>query len=408
MDYPRLRPVEVFPVQADNQELVCLRDPSGLAETPLFLNKLQLFFVSRMNGSNSLRDIQADYCRATGEIIPKEQIESLAKQLNDLHYLDGPDFQGFLASLVEKFSRLPVRPARHAGSAYERDPQALRAQLDGYFIPPDGPGPLSQRESSPSLRGLIAPHIDFHRGGAAYAHAYKCLAEHGGADVFITFGTCHNFMQRRYALTLKDFETPLGAAEVDREFVNRLTAALKADYLEDEFAHRNEHSIEFQAVFLRYVFGGWKSFRIVPILVGSFQDIHGGGRMPAQDPEVQDMIGALKETMKELAGSYCLIAGADLAHVGRRFGDPSGPTENMLREVEREDRRFLALVESGDAEGASRSIAADHDRRRVCGYPPIYMTLSCLDNPGGRLLQYRQWADLQSGAAVTFGALAIF
>jgi predicted class III extradiol MEMO1 family dioxygenase len=80
----------------------------------------------------------------------------------------------------------------------------------------------------------------------------------------------------------------------------------------------------------------------------------------------------------------------------------------MLREVEREDRHFLALVESGDAEGASRSIAEDHDRRRVCGYPPIYMTLSCLDGPRGRLLQYRQWADFKGGAAVTFGALAIF
>jgi hypothetical protein len=55
-----------------------------------------------------------------------------------------------------------------------------------------------------------------------------------------------------------------------------------------------------------------------------------------------------------------------------------------------------------------RSIAAERDRRRVCGYPPIYMTLRCLDEPRGQLLQYRQWTDYASGAAVTFAAMAIF
>jgi hypothetical protein len=65
-------------------------------------------------------------------------------------------------------------------------------------------------------------------------------------------------------------------------------------------------------------------------------------------------------------------------------------------------------VEAGDAEGVFQLIAADHDRRRVCGYPPIYMTLRCVQEPRGKLLQYRQWADLEGGAAVTYASLAIF
>ncbi len=76
--------------------------------------------------------------------------------------------------------------------------------------------------------------------------------------------------------------------------------------------------------------------------------------------------------------------------------------------MEQEDRKYLELVAAGDAEGAIRSIAADGDRRRVCGAPPIYMTLRCLDQPLGRLLQYRQWADFESGAAVTYAAMALF
>ena len=127
-----------------------------------------------------------------------------------------------------------------------------------------------------------------------------------------------------------------------------------------------------------------------------------------EDPEIRKVVGAIRETIKESSCSICVIAGADLAHVGRRFGDPTGPTENSLNEVGREDQHFLKLVEEGDAEGVFKSIAADNDRRRVCGYPPIYMTLRCLGRTEGKLLQYRQWSDLDAGAAVTYAALALF
>jgi AmmeMemoRadiSam system protein B len=120
------------------------------------------------------------------------------------------------------------------------------------------------------------------------------------------------------------------------------------------------------------------------------------------------VIRSIRETVEESPNRLCIIAGADLAHVGRRFGDPEGPTAQSLEKAAREDRRFLKLVEEGDAAGGFRSIAADNDRRRICGYPSIYMTLRCMDNPEGKFLQYRQWADLKAGAAVTCAALAIF
>jgi hypothetical protein len=36
------------------------------------------------------------------------------------------------------------------------------------------------------------------------------------------------------------------------------------------------------------------------------------------------------------------------------------------------------------------------------------MMLRCLDGARGSLLQYRQWSDLQAGAAVTFAAMAVY
>ena len=403
-----MRAVEAFPVQVEGRDLVCVRDPLGLAEQPIFLNQFQVFVVSRMDGANSLRDIQADYCRATGEIIPVEQLEIMVAQLNELHYLEGESFQAYVAGIEESFRRMPVRPAQHAGSAYESDGEQLRRQIEGFFMHPEGPGLPGDRGDAAQLRGIIAPHIDFLRGGTTYAYPYKALAEQSQADTFIIFGTCHGPMPARFALTEKDFETPVGTVPADREFIQRLASRLGGDVFTGEFVHRGEHSIEFQVVFLAGLPSGRREFRIVPILVGSFHDLIANGSSPASDPGIAAMIRAVRDTMAELPRSYCLIAGADLAHVGRRFGDASGPTEATMRDVERRDREFLGLVEAGAPEEVFRSIAEDRDQRRVCGYPPIYMTLSCLERPAGRLLQYRQWVDFQAGAAVTFAGVAIY
>ena len=405
--HPRLRSIEAFPVRMNEQEYVCVRDPEALAEQPIFLNQTLLFLVSRMDGEHTLRDIQADYFRATGEILPIETLENLVTQLDEQHYLEGPSFRSYCQGLLEEYRNAPSRPARHAGSAYAAAQEALISQIQGYYAPPDGPGNNSIPDISKPVRGLISPHIDFTRGGPTYAHAYRALANSPRADTYVIFGTCHTPMPARFSVSDKNYETPLGTAKTDKDFVRRLLSRIGNQYM-DEFSHRAEHSIEFQAVFLRYALRTRPEFTIVPILVNSFHDIYFGGRTAAEDPEIQRVVQALRETIRELPGRVCIIAGADLAHVGRRFGDHSGPTDQSLQRVEREDRIFLNLIEQGDAEGVFQSIAEDNDRRRVCGYTPIYMMLRCLDHPRGKLLQYRQWSDLNAGAAVTFASLALY
>jgi len=405
---PRLRGVEAFPVRMQGQAFLCLRDPEGLADQPIFLPAAATLIVAQMDGSQSLRDIQADFLRRTGEIVPFEQLEQLAAELDRLHYLDSPAFEQFRADLMNRFKRSGTRAAAHAGSAYAGTSEELRQQIDGFFAHPEGPGAGAAAVRRPPLRGLIAPHIDFHRGGPAYAHAYAALGQDAQFDRYVIFGTCHAGMRRRFGLTEKGYETPLGCAETDRDFVRRLAARLDVDYFDDEFAHRNEHSIEFQAVCLRYLLGAGGEFQIVPILVGSFHDLWGDHKTPADDPEIRRMTEALAATLAESPGRTCIIAGADLAHVGSRFGDPDGPTVDYLGEVERRDRELLEVVAAGDAEGVYRSVFSDGDRRRICGYPPIYMTLCSVPGARGELLQYRQWSDLQAGAAVTYASVALY
>ncbi|PYV14693.1 MAG: AmmeMemoRadiSam system protein B, partial [Acidobacteria bacterium] len=98
---------------------------------------------------------------------------------------------------MRAFKEAPARPAAHAGGAYAGSAEELRRQIDGFFVHPDGPGREAPSVPRPPLRGLIAPHIDFHRGGPAYAHAYAALAGQSPFDRYLIFGTCHAGMQRR-------------------------------------------------------------------------------------------------------------------------------------------------------------------------------------------------------------------
>jgi MEMO1 family protein len=254
-------------------------------------------------------------------------------------------------------------------------------------------------------RGLVAPHIDFHRGGPAYAWGYRDLAERSDADCFIVFGTCHAGIPDPFALTLKDYDTPFGPAVVDRALATALAHRAGQDVFASELAHRTEHSIEFQAVFLRYLFAGRREFTIVPVLASFVHEAIARGQRPEDDPRVPRFFDALAELIASTGVRVAVIAGADLAHVGPRFGDPEAVTAGWLGDVEREDRAMLDAVVAGDYGAFFESAARDGDRRRVCGLSPIYALLRTLGATRGELKRYAQWPDPQG--AVTFASVVM-
>jgi hypothetical protein len=343
--------------------------------------------------------------RRHGELVERERIEGLVRSLDEQGFMDSPAFAARRATADRAFLDAPTRPASHAGGAYAADPDELRAAVDGFFVPPDGPGPIDGTAAGRPVRGLIAPHIDFHRGGPTYAWAYRELAERGDADVFVVFGTCHAGMADPFALTRKPYDTPLGPAAVDRDFVEALAARAGQDCFASELAHRNEHSIEFQAVFLRYLYAGRRDVTVVPVLTSFVHEALHLGRGPEDDARVPRFLDALAATAATCGRRVAFIAGADLAHVGPRFGDPEPVSDDELARIEREDRAMLAAVEAGDAGAFFESARRDGDRRRVCGLSPIYTLLRATGGAGGALRRYGQWPDpagVVSFASVVF------
>lgn len=402
---PPVRQVEVFPVEHEGRRYIALRDPAGYTAAVLLLPAALLEVVSLLDGEHAVVDIQAAVMRRHGELVTRERIEGLVQSLDEQGFMDTPAFAARREAADRAFRESPTRPASHAGAAYADEPEALRSAVDGFFAPPDGPGPITGAATGRPVRGLIAPHIDFHRGGPAYAWAYRDLAERGDADVFVVFGTCHAGMADPFALTRKPFETPLGPVPVERDFVDALAARAGQDCFASELAHRNEHSVEFQAVFLRYLYAGRREVTVVPILASFVHEALYLGRAPEEDPRVPRFLEALAATVATCGRRVAFIAGADLAHVGPRFGDPEPVSPADLARIEAEDRAMLGAVEAGDAAAFFESARRDGDRRRVCGLSPIYALLRATGGAPGTLRRYGQWPDpagVVSFASVVF------
>jgi AmmeMemoRadiSam system protein B len=416
MDKPTIRPVEAFPMEQQGETLICLRDPSALAPEPILLGMGAYFLVTLFDGSNSTLDLQAAFSRRFGEVIPSEKIRELVAALDRAHFLDSPAFAERLRSVREEFRQSPARPAALAGLCYETEPTRLRAEIESFFERPNAPGrgalvtPVPST-SAKSLAGLIAPHIDPRRGAAAYAWAYNELRRRQRPELIVILGTSHYGVgPELFSATRKDYLTPLGAVPTDRSFVERLAARYASlhggDLFADEMLHRNEHSIEFQAIFAAWALGV-EDYQVAPILVSSFHHMMREGESPADNPRVAMFLEALRE---ELAGErrrVLILAGVDFAHVGRKFGDSFGVDGRVTERVRREDLALIETIKAGDPDAFFADVAREGDQRKICGLAPMYTQLELLNGRRARLLHYDIALEPQTDSLVSFASLAI-
>lgn len=397
---PALRAVEAVQVETPDGRRVALRDPMGYAEGSLILSPEAFAVAALMNGMRTVPEIQSEMARRHGALIYSDRVQTLALALEKNGFLEGPAFEAIRRRAADAYRTGETRAATHAGTAYPADPGELKEKLASFYTSAEGPGPAGPEGSGPRLAGLVAPHIDLHRGGPVYAWAYKALLEGTDADLFVVFGTAHASPRELFSLTTKAYDTPLGPMPVDRAAAEALVATLGDTLLLDELVHRTEHSIEFQALFLRSLYAGRREVTLLPILCSSLYDCAD----PWHDERVQRFLSALEEAVR--GKKVCYIAAADLSHVGQIFGDEKGPSEQELSVLRERDQRSLSFASTSDSEGFFHDVRADMETRRICGLTPIYMTLRASGSRSGKVLRYAQWSG--EGSAVTFAAVALY
>lgn len=405
---PTLRPVETLVVpDARHGQVLVLRDTQGITDAHAVVPPVLIPIVARFTGAHSPEEIARDAGEELGQAVPVAVVERLIEELEKGLFLEGETFEAARARVHGAFRAARVRPASHAGGAYHADPKELGAYLDRQCLGAARKG--SRRARPGTVVGLVAPHIDPWRGAAGYGHAYAELAA-GVApetDTFVIFGTSHAPMREPFALCRKAFETPLGEVPADEGAIDEVAKAAPFDVYADEFNHKREHSLEFQVVFLKHLFKD-RPIRIVPVLAG-LGEHQARGTDPTGDARASRFLGAVKALVDARPGKVAVVAGADMAHVGPRFGDPRAWDEGERAELERGDRRSLGLAATGDARGFWGDVQRDLETRRVCGLAPIYALLRTLpDGARGEVLHYEQTVDEGDGSVVSHGAVGFY
>lgn len=391
---PKLRQLEPIPVASRGERWIALKDPAGWVEAPFEIPPAFAFLLQFLDGKHGMRDIQKAYADATGEFLFLSNIEKLVAQLDEAYLLDTPRFQEYRKGIVRAFREAPTR--RAAGKGYPRDPEKLSALLDRLLSEAPAAGKLPGR-----LAGIVAPHMEIETAGPAYAAAYAPLAAERDADVAVVLGTCHAGIASGFALTRKDYETPLGRLRTDTELVDAVAETVPTA-LDEDYAHRAECTIEYQAVFLNHLFGKRrKPFRLLPVLCGFGA---GDAKAPEQKRIILEFLRALGSAVAESGKHAVWIASADLSHVGPRFGDARGMSPAALAKVAEVDREVLAPALEGDADGFLASILRVQEEHRICGFPVLYGLARLAPRAKGRLVDYGQGAADDLGSFITYAA----
>ena len=402
--YPVLRNLQFSPIKEGEEQFMVLWDPTGLSKEKLVLPLNYFFIIQHFDGDHSLQEIGGLYLKRFGEFLMPNKVDQLVSDLNEKLFLEGGRTEEARTQAQHEYRQSPLRKAAFAGRSYEADGQKLTKQLDGFFTSKEGPDFKPSENRGKKIKGLVAPTYDLKQAGPIYAWAYKELQEAEQPDVYVVLGTAHAGLESLFAVTDKDFETPLGVVSTDQAIVGRIKAQMPQFFVED-LCHQAEHAIEFQLPFLQHLVGTKKPITIVPILT-SFSAA--SLRDEAVRQSVEQFLTGLCAVLAESGRDYCVIAGAELAHLGMRYGDKAPPTDFSFHRSMQFDLEMLKPVEELKPEEFAAYIQKENDQRRISGFSPIYCLLRVIQAEKGQVLRYDRGITDQYNSTVTFASMAFF
>lgn len=406
-----MRPLEIAPVRSQGQELLMIRDPLGLIEGAAFMapDPLLMVFLQLADGKTTVGEMAQKLTMMSGQIIPAGIFDKMVQQLDEALLLQSERFRNALQKKYDDWMASPTRPYK-SFQAEGMDRLKMLKELGDEFrrhrmssISP----PEKMELPAGAVRGILAPHIDYQRGGEVYVWAYRALKEFGaGAKTFIVLGTSHRPSQHRFIATKKNYDTPIGVVETDQVILDELAQAYGLDLFEEEYLHADEHTIELQAVYLKHLFQD-AAIKIVPILVAPIDDLLEVEGSPRQDVEIDKFIVALRAVMEKHGDSVALIGGVDFSHCGPEFGDEELNEPERTKEIERGDRLALEYAEKMDGEKFFDTFRPDLNARKVCSIAAVYVFLEAMkDRANGKLLSYQQSNSPDKATLVSFAAMA--
>jgi AmmeMemoRadiSam system protein B len=335
--------------------------------------------------------------RITGEVQVGELEQHLYDALNEAGFLENDRYRELKGQREAEFAQEPTRFAAFAGSAYPEEGVSLSNLLHAQIGRNGGNG---------RTIAIAAPHASPDASWETYKAAYAALPSREEAQdaTFVILGTSHYGAPDRFGLTRKTFQTPFGETRNAVGFVDELESAAPDAIGMEDYCHAVEHSIEFQVIILQHLYGA--SVRVLPILCGPFvKSLYEGG-MPEDDDSVARFFDVLGNLFAREGNRVYTVLGIDMAHIGRRYGDPIRATARVgeMLAIEQRDRQRISQIERGDIAGYWSLVQEGHDDLKWCGSAPLYTFLKTQPRARAELLRYHQW-QIDPESVVSFGAL---
>lgn len=385
-------------IATDEGRSLILQDSMGYAKNMVTVPADALAVLEMLNGHNSAAVLEVFFRDEFSSEIPAADIVRFAEFLDGEGYLYSQNFDMRRRAFEDEYTSQPIRYNVCAGGAYPANPDELHAFLQNIL---DSSEPTEDEPAN----GIIAPHIDLNVGGKSYAPAYHAI-RNSDADLFVIYATSHYAGYDLLIPTDKDFETPLGIVRTDRNLLEQIRASLPFQITRNDIAHKPEHSIELELIFLQHLFPD-REFTILPLLVTSFGEFMDSPETPSANDKVRLIAQAVRRAVEESGRKAVYISSGDLAHIGRKFGDDFD-AEHKLGELATVDTTLIERLAACDHDGFFREIAACDDAWKVCGTSPNYMLLETLRPTRGIALCYEQWNERETRSAVSFASLAFY
>jgi AmmeMemoRadiSam system protein B len=400
---PLRRDLDFFPSPDRGRPGLVIQDRNQFSGHQLIVPPVLVQVLDLFDGRNTALDLRAALTRLTGELNTSDVAGQLESALSDAGFLEDDKFDAIREARVREWRAGDVLAHSHSGPLnYPRDAAALHTQFDQWFLAAPGTG-------AKPVRAIASPHASPGAARRSYANAYSALArsiprELAADKTFVILGTSHYGEMDRLGTTRKDFETPVGRAPVNRQLLAELQEAGGAGVLEEDYFFSIEHSVEFQVVFLQYLYG--PNVRILPLLCGSYaRSIYMGGA-PEQSDDVRRYLDALRTLETRHGDALVWVLGVDMAHIGKRYDDDMPATANAgtMGDVERQDRRRIDALNAGDIGAFWSDVQQGRDPLKWCGSAPFYTFLRAMPDARGELLDYEHW-QIDPQSVVTFGAM---
>ncbi len=392
---PGIRPdLNIIPIKDEGRDLLYFHDVMGYASPNFALDHQVETVLSLINDRTSIKEIAK---LSNGNISADELLEFI-QLLDQNRILNTKHFKLFSNKIEKQFESSRVRKPALSGRSYPNNAEQLKEYLASLFEGYDQ-SPVTH------AKALYAPHIDLSVGENQYVEAFSKLRNLKPKRVVI-LATSHYsgyfpgiYDEFPFIASDKDFLLPNRTFETDSDFINQLrendsdTGLTMADR-----AHRIEHSIETHLLFASHI---WEhDFQIVPILVGSFDEIlyHNSGDLAAKIDRFTNKLKVL-----DSEDTFYLISG-DLSHVGKKFGDQTNASL-MKGEIQSIDNHFMNASVNMDSNQLLENLATHYDSSRICGFPPLYTFINSIDNLSGEQINYHWWDEVSTESAVSFGSI---